>query len=160
MISKQELVWWCSFVCFGLVFLIFCFSLLVLPFREHLDVRNSLQINVGLRDWDFCFAVNPVAKNNGSYRRGIGHSLPSCTRVKIKTHSYTGKQRYAQQTRTAAKVILVQSCNLFCPTNTLESSCHPWAGILALKTRKALDLLTAFFAEQRLIVTIFKSHFF
>lgn len=131
-----------------------------IAFREHLDVRNSLQINVGLRDWDFCFAVNPVAKNNGSYRRGIGHSLPSCTRVKIKTHSYTGKQRYAQQTRTAAKVILVQSCNLFCPTNTLESSCHPWAGILALKTRKALDLLTAFFAEQRLIVTIFKSHFF
>lgn len=62
MISKQDLVWWCSLVCFGLFFLIFCFSLLVLPFRECLDIRNRLQINVGLRDWDF-FAANQVAKN-------------------------------------------------------------------------------------------------
>lgn len=65
------------------------------------------------------------------------------------------KGRCAQQTKTAAKVIHMQSCNLSYPTNNLENSCHPWAGIFALKRRKAVDLLTAFFAEQRLIVTIF-----
>lgn len=49
----------------------------------------------------------------------------------------------AEQTKIAAKITHMQSCNPSCPTNTLENSFHPWAGILALKTRKAVDLLTA-----------------
>lgn len=73
MVSKQDLVWCCGFLFVFFLFVCFWF------FREHLDVRNDLQINVGLRSWDFCFATNPVAKNTWSYRRGAGHSLPSCT---------------------------------------------------------------------------------